>query len=94
MSKIDYEHDNEEVKNNYVDSVGVVLKEPDGMFKMPFYFGILLDGSSIMFIDEGETKLKAGDNFIITTAKLRDDGTLYWGKKISLNGQTDLNKGK
>jgi tRNA(His) 5'-end guanylyltransferase len=94
MSKIDYEHDNEEVKHNYVDSVGVVLKEPDGMFKMPFYFGILLDGSSIMFIDEGETKLKAGDNFIITKAKLRDDGTLYWGKKISLNGQTDLNKGK
>ena len=80
--KLDIEN---EKTDNVIGSYGTVLKEPDGTFRMPFYYGILENNMPIMFvipIDDKSGKMKIGDKFRINSSRITDDGTLYFGSKI------------
>ena len=87
--KIEFDGINEEKPYSVVGRYGVVTKEPDGMFKMPFYFG-KLDGDEcpVMFVvahkDDASRDMKVGDRFYIHNSRMTEDGPLYFESKAEL----------
>ena len=72
---------NERKTHPTIGSHGVITGEPDGMFKMPFYYGKLDNGDNIMFVFSiGEPEGKVGDRFEIYTSRGTDDGALLFGR--------------
>ena len=72
-----------------VGRYGIVINEPDGRLKMPFYVG-KLDGDEypVMFVvahkDEASRDMKVGDRFYIHNSRMTEDGPLYFGSKVEL----------
>ena len=87
--KIEYDEISEDKPDTVIGRCGIVTKEPDGMFRMPFYFG-KLDGDEypIMFVvahkDDASRDMKVGDRFYIHNSRMTEDGPLYFGRKEEL----------
>lgn len=81
MSKLIKEHERATKTCPTVGSHGVITDEPDGSFRMPFYYGKLDNGDNIMFVfPPKEPNGKVGDRFEIYTSRGTDDGALLFGR--------------